>query len=75
MKKVIKISLIIISFVWLSMELLNFGGYIYYKNFKNGKRCDLPMPSCFVQYKPWAIEIFYGIFPSVNSNYCKDCDY
>lgn len=77
MRKVIKIILIVIGIIWAVIELLNLGGFVYYKEFKNGKVCDAPMPNCYVgNYSPWILDVVYGIFPNVNPNpSCKDCVY
>ena len=76
MKKIFKICLIIIGIIWIGFELFNFGVYLYYKKFKNGKICNIPMPYCYVgTYKPLTFQAIYAIFPTLDKNYCKDCNY
>lgn len=68
MKKAIKVVLLIIVFIWLGFELVNYGEYLNEVKSTQGRY----MP---VRYAPLVLQVVYRVFPSLNTNTCKDCVY
>lgn len=72
LRKIIKVIIII----WILMEILNLGAYIYQiqKEKINFPQRIESMPLS-IRYRPYIIQIVYGIFPSLDTNSCRNCDY